>query len=517
MAVVLREFAASHPNDIAVSDGHVALNWVELNTTINKMVNALNSVDLGPSRRVAVFAENSVETAMAHLATLHAGGSSVPVNFHLNAEEVAFILGDSDSRLLFAGPENLERAIDAVSQLEKTIPIIVWRPEAALSSGVVSLDQFLSATTDAEPSSDVPPRPNLMYTSGTTGVPKGVELPPTMFAGGKNIDEHIAALKLNRFASLGVHIVVGPMYHTGPLSGVRVLAAGTPVVILERFDPERTLALIESSRAASSVMVPTHFKRMLDLPAEIRAKYDVSSMKVLSHTGASCPIDVKQRMIEWFGPVFIDAYGATEVGTVCSIASEDWLTHQGSVGRVVPPFSHCVVVDDDGNELPAGTEGRLFFEDSTGRGVVYPNDQEKSEQAHLRPGVFTLGEIGYVDPDGFVYITDRFSDMIVSGGANIYPAEAEKVIIEHPLVADVAVIGVPDPDMGEAVKALVVPRDVNNAPTPEEIIALCRKTLAGYKCPRSVEIVATVGRNAMGKINKRTLRAPYWESGRTIG
>jgi acyl-CoA synthetase (AMP-forming)/AMP-acid ligase II len=259
-------------------------------------------------------------------------------------------------------------------------------------------------------------------------------------------------------------------------------------------------------------MVPTHFKRMLDLPADIRAKYDVSSMKMLSHTGAKCPVDVKKRMIEWFGPVFVDAYGATEVGTVCSITSQDWLTHPGSVGKVVnPPFTRCIVVDDDGNELPANTEGRLFFEDSTGRGVVYPNDPEKSAKAHLRPGVFTLGEIGYVDEDGFVYITDRFSDMIVSGGVNIYPAEAEKVIIEHPLVADVAVIGVPDPDMGEAVKALVVPIDMSKAPTPEEIIALCRGHLAGYKCPKTVEIVTTVGRTAMGKINKRELRAPYWE------
>ena len=517
MAVVLRDFAASHPKDIAVRDGRTELTWPDLNFTINKMVNALNLVDLGPSRRVAVFAENSVETALGHLATLHAGGSSVPVNFHLNAEEVAYILSDSDTRLVFTGPENLERAVQAVAQLPKAVPVVVWRPSGELPAGVITLQQFMDTADSSEPSSDVPPRPNLMYTSGTTGVPKGVELPPTMFAGGKNIEEHIAALQLNRFASLGVHIVVGPMYHTGPLSGVRVLAAGTPVVILDRFDPERTLSLIDTYKAASSVMVPTHFKRMLDLPADVRAKYDVSSMKVLSHTGAACPIDVKQRMIEWFGPVFVDAYGATEVGTVCSIASEDWLTHQGSVGRVVPPFTRCVVVDDDGNELPAGTEGRLFFEDSTGRGVVYPNDAEKSAKAHIRPGVFTLGEIGYVDPDGFVYITDRFSDMIVSGGVNIYPAEAEKVIIDHPLVADVAVIGVPDPDMGEAVKALVVPQDPNNAPTPEELIALCRATLAGYKCPRTVEIVATVGRNAMGKINKRTLRAPYWESGRTIG
>ncbi len=512
MAVVLVEVAATKPNEIAIRDSFKMLTWAELNSTINRIVNDLKARDLGLNRRIAVYAENSVETALAHMGALHAGLSSVPVNFHLNAEEAAYILNDSGTRLLFTGPENLARAVDAVGQMPNRIPIIVWRADGETPPGVETLEALLAAASDAEPIDDVPPRPNMLYTSGTTGFPKGVDLPPTMFAGGKNIAEHIAVLATNRFASLGVHLVVGPMYHTGPLSGVRILATGTPVVIIEKFDPERTLEKIQQFKAASSVMVPTHFKRMLDLPADVRAKYDVSSMKMLSHTGAKCPVDVKKRMIEWFGPVFVDAYGATEVGTVCSITSQDWLTHPGSVGKVVnPPFTRCIVVDDDDNELPPNTEGRLFFEDSTGRGVVYPNDPEKSAKAHLRPGVFTLGEIGYVDEDGFVYITDRFSDMIVSGGVNIYPAEAEKVIIEHPLVADVAVIGVPDPDMGEAVKALVVPIDLNNAPTPEEIIVLCRGQLSGYKCPKTVEIVTTVGRTAMGKINKRELRAPYWE------
>ena len=175
------------------------------------------------------------------------------------------------------------------------------------------------------------------------------------------------------------------------------------------------------------------------------------------------------------------------------------------------------MVDEAGDEVPAGTEGRLYFEDSTGRGVVYATDPDKTAKAHLRPGVFTIGEIGYVDTDGYVYITDRFSDMIVAGGVNIYPAEAEAVIIAHPKVADVAVIGVPDADLGEAVKALVVPLDPADPPSADELIGLCRQHLAGYKCPRTVDIVSTVGRNAMGKVNKRALRAPYWEGGRTIG
>ena len=515
MAVVLTDAARSKPNEVAIRDSSKTLTWSELNATINRLVNNMKPRDLGPNRRIAVYAENSVETALAHMGALHAGLSSVPVNFHLNAEEAAYILNDSGTRLLFTGPENLERAVDAVAQLPVPIPVVVWRAEGSLPAGVESLESLLAASSDAEPIDDVPPRPNMLYTSGTTGFPKGVDLPPTMFAGGKNIAEHIAVLATNRFASLGVHLVVGPMYHTGPLSGVRILATGTPVVIIEKFDPERTLAKIEEFKAASSVMVPTHFKRMLDLPADVRAKYDVSSMKMLSHTGAKCPVDVKKRMIEWFGPVFVDAYGATEVGTVCSITSQDWLTHPGSVGQVVnPPFTRCIVVDDDGNELPANTEGRLFFEDSTGRGVVYPNDPEKTRLANIAPGVFTLGEIGYVNDGGYVYITDRFSDMVVSGGVNIYPAEAEQVLTRHPAVLDVACIGIPHAEMGEELKALVIPRDPANPPDAAEILTFCRERLSHYKCPRTVDFVDDLGRNTMGKINKRKLRAPYWEKDR---
>ncbi len=511
MALVIAERAEQRPDEIALRDGQVELRWAELNELLDRATNALLAMDLPEPRRISVFAENAAETAMAHLGGLYAGYSTVPVNFHLSADEVAFILRDSKTSVLMVGPENLERGM-AAAQAAGVATVIAWRCPA--TEGVISWEQWLAnASTDA-PRTDHPPRPNLMYTSGTTGVPKGVDLPPTMFAGGSNIAQHIEALKTNRFAQLGTHLVVGPMYHTGPLSGLRVLAAGVPVVVLGRFDPEAVLAAIEQYRAVSAVMVPTHFSRLLSLSDEVRSRYDVSSMQLIAHTGAACPIDVKHRMIHWFGPIFSDAYGATEVGTICSISSQEWLEHPGSVGRTLPPFTRAIVVDDDGHELPPGQEGKLYFEDSTGRGIVYPSDPDKTAQAHLRPGVFTIGEIGYVDHGGYVYLTDRFSDMIVSGGVNIYPAEAEQVIVTHPKVADVAVIGVPDPDMGEAVKALVVPVDPADPPSADEVIALCREHLSGYKCPRTVDIVTTVGRNAMGKVNKRALRAPYWQGSR---
>jgi long-chain acyl-CoA synthetase len=517
MALVARDRAVERPHEIALRDDRVALTWGEVNEALNRVANALHAVDLGPARRVAVYAENSVETVLAHLGGLLAGVSTVPVNFHLTPDETSFILRDSKSQVLFVGPENLERGIEAAS-LAGVSAVVAWRSQLSPDSLVIPWERLLDSSDASEPSTDVVPLPNLMYTSGTTGLPKGVDLAPTMFAGGATIVEHVEALRSNRFARFNTHLVVGPMYHTGPLNGFRILAVGTPIAVLSKFDPERVLSAIQEFGAETSVMVPTHFKRLLDLPDEVKARYDLSSMQLIAHTGAACPIDIKRRMIDWFGPVFIDAYGATEVGTICSISSLEWLEHPGSVGRCIdPPFKRAIVVDDDDNELPAGQEGRLYFEDTTGRGIYYPNDPDKTARAHLRPGVFTIGEIGYVDDDGYVYITDRFSDMIVSGGVNVYPAEAEKVLGTHPGVADVAVIGVPNADMGEAVRALVVPQDPANPPDVDELLALCRQQLASYKCPRTLEIVTTVGRNAMGKVNKRALRAPYWEGSRTIG
>ncbi len=516
MALIAGDRARERPDQVALRDDRVALGWSDVDDALNRVVNGLHARNLGDARRVAVYAENASEVVLAHLGALLAGASSVPLNFHLNADEAAYILRDSQTSVLFVGPENLERGLDAARQAG-VATVIAWRSPDAAGLGAEVWEDWLASASADEPRTDVAPRPNLMYTSGTTGVPKGVDLAPTMFAGGDTVVEHVAVLAQNRFAQFGTHLVVGPMYHTGPLSGMRILAAGTPVVVLGRFHPERVLEAIETYGCETTVMVPTHFKRMLELPAEVKARYDVTAMKLVAHTGAACPIDVKHQMITWFGPIFNDAYGSTEVGTICAIGSQEWTEHPGSVGRVIPPFARAIVVGDDDQEVPAGTEGRLYFEDSTGRGVVYPNDPDKTAKAHLRPGVFTIGEIGYVDDEGFVYITDRFSDMIVAGGVNIYPAEAEAVIAEHPKVADVAVIGVPDPDLGEAVKALVVPLDPADPPSPDELIALCRSKLAGYKCPRTLDIVATVGRNAMGKVNKKALRAPYWEGSRTIG
>ena len=512
MAEFARRLAAERPDEIALRDPRWMLTWHEVGDILDRIANRLLATDLGPSRRVAVFAENANQTALTHLGGLLGGASTVPVNFHLTADEAAYIIADSESSIVFVGPETIARAemaADIVAASGVPRPTIVaWA--ASHSQDVLDWTTWVAEGPSGDPPSDIEPRPNLLYTSGTTGLPKGTELPPQMFAGGATMAEHLEALKSNRFAAFGTHLVVGPMYHTGPLSGMRLLVAGKPSVILDRFDAEKTLATIAHYRTESAVMVPTHFVRLLALPDEVKARYDVSSMQMVAHTGASCPVDVKRAMIEWWGPIFVDAYGATEVGTTCSITSQEWLEHPGSVGRAVPPFE-ALVLDDDNRELPANTEGRLYFRDTTGRGIIYPNDPAKTAAAHIAPGVFTLGEIGYANSDGYVFITDRFSDMVVSGGVNIYPAEAEQVLVRHPDVADVGCIGIPHAEMGEELKALVVPVDADAPPDPIELLEFCRERLSHYKCPRSVEFVATLGRNSMGKLNKRTLRAPYWE------
>jgi len=495
------------PQEIALRFEDRTMNWSDIDLTLNRVANGLNELNLGAHRRIAVFAENALETAMANLGGLIAGASVVPVNFHLNAEEVAYILEDSGSSVLFVGPETIDRGMKA-AKLSGVQTIVGWNIEEKYDN-LIDWSTWLKSSIDTESPMDLKPLPNLLYTSGTTGRPKGTDLPPTMFAAGDTIKEHLTNLKDSPNVGLGTHLVVGPMYHTGPLSGARLLAAGVTSVILGKFDAENTIKTIEKYSVGTTIMVPTHFVRLLALPEEVRQKYDVSSVVSVGHTGAKCPVEVKKEMIDWWGPVFFDAYGASEVGTTCRIDSEEWLKHPGSVGKAIPPFS-AMILGEEGEELPPNTEGKLYFKDDTGRGVIYHNDPEKSAEAHIAPGIFTLGEIAYMDEEGYVYLTDRFSDMIVSGGVNIYPAEAEQVLIEHPSILDVACIGVPNKDMGEELKALVILKEKEEC-SGAELISWSREKLSHYKCPRTVTFVNDLQRNTMGKINKRRLREPFWK------
>ncbi|MDT4920408.1 MAG: long-chain acyl-CoA synthetase [Pseudonocardiales bacterium] len=490
--------AASDPDGRALATPAHALTWAELASTTDAAARALAALDLGAHRRVAVMAQNSVDTVLGYLAALHAGLSVVPVSFHLTAREVAYILGDSGAAAVLCDANSRAAAAEA-AQLSGGLPVFSWDDGR---SGGSSWAQLLETGAGEQPvDHTTAPRPNLLYTSGTTGFPKGVERPPSMPA---SIAEYLDAQREPPDA--GTFLAVGPLYHTGPMRAVRRLAGGRPLFVLPSFDAEAVLATIDRERVSGTLMVPTHFARLLALPADVRAKYDVSSMRVIEHTGAACPVPVKHAMIDWFGPVLVEKYGGTETGTMTSIDSHEWLAHPGSVGRAVPPFE-VVVVDDDDQPVPTGTEGRLYFRDTTGRGITFHGDPAKTAAAHIAPNVFTVGDIGLVDADGYVYITGRHSDMVVSGGVNLYPAESERVLLQHPLVRDAAVIGVPHPSMGEQLKALVVRSGDVSA---EALIAHCRDNLAHPKCPRSVDFVDDLGRSPMGKLNKKALRAPYW-------
>jgi len=510
MSLTLQSVAPERREEPALADERVSYSWAELDGIVNRAANAMHGAVDG-KRRVAVFAPNSAENVIAYVAGIEGGVSTVPASYHLTAGELAYILRDSGTSVLLVGPET--QAIGMAAAAEVGVPLVVgWRCEKR--DGLVDWDAWLAAASDADPDPTRQPMPHLHYTSGTTGRPKATNTPVQYWPDADTIAEFADLIRPKATPSPG--LAVGPLYHTGPLGQARNVFAGTALVVMSHFDAEEALRLIERHRVAGAVMVPTHFQRFLALPEDVRARYDVSSMKRLAHTGAACPRYVKQAMIDWFGPVLVEAYGGTEAGSTTFITSPEWLERPGSVGKAQPPFT-TLIVGDDGNELPPYREGQVYFRDATGRGIVYEGDPEKTAAAHIAPGVFTLGEVGYLDEEGYLFITDRVSDMIVSGGVNIYPAEAEHVLVRHPKVADVAVLGVPNAEMGEEVKALVIAKDPADPPTPEELNAFCRASLAGFKCPRSYDFVDDIGRTVMGKINKKALRQKYWPTERTIG
>ncbi|MCB2049729.1 MAG: AMP-binding protein [Novosphingobium sp.] len=513
MSLLLANVPQDRLYAMALTDPRTSLTWREASAIVDRAANGMRE-QVAPHHRIGVFSRNCAEVALVTVASMMAGRSAVPINSHLAAGELSYILQDGAVDLLFTGPDCLDVAVAAARESGHT-QVIAWRCSA--TEGVIEWEDWLAAQSETPPSGDLPAVPHLHYTSGTTGRPKAVHTAHTMFPQVDTVADLFTALGEEVRAGVsGPSLAVAPLYHASPMRLVRAFAGGAPLVSLDGFDAEETLATIERYRIERLMMVPTHFRRLLALPEDVRNGYDISSVRLITHTGAACPADVKRAMIEWFGPVLTEVYGGTETGPVTSILSADALAHPGSVGRAAPPYE-VLVLDDLGNELPAGEEGRICFRDTTGRGFEYVGDPEKTRSAQVLPGVFTLGEMGYVDPDGWVYITDRTADMIVSGGVNIYPAEIEAALGAHEAVEDVAVIGVPNADMGEEVKALIVPRHDHEIPDQQKLDAWCRERLAGFKCPRSYEFVETVGRTPMGKVNKRELRAPWWPTARTIG
>ncbi|MUH45473.1 MAG: AMP-binding protein [Actinobacteria bacterium] len=508
--------ARDTPDALALVDDASVRTWSQVDAEIRRASASMLAVAADSDIRWGVLGDNASPTLIAHAAGLLAGVGTVAISRQLTLRELADQIDDANIAGLVTGPGGAKVSLAALEA--GIVDIVVVHstdvPEGAPDGAVAWVD-WLQGSRVSDDGPVRPPRPIMVYTSGTTGRARGTEtrwvLGPAATSG-----EYLERLRARAQFPPGPHIVAGPLQHNGPLAAVRHLLLGEPVVVMGKFDAAAALRLIGEHGVRSSVMVPTHFQRMLAVDPDVRASSDVSSIMMIAHTGSACPPDVKRAMIDWFGPVFTESYGGSESGTLCRINSSEWLAHPGSVGRAVEPY-RILVLDDQGDELPVGEQGLLAFEAPDGYGITYHLDPEKTAKAYVRPGVFTLGDVGHVDGEGFIFVTDRVSDMVVSGGVNLYPSESEQVLLEHPAVGDVAVIGVPHADLGEQLLALIVPVDPASPPAPAELEAWCREHLGGYKIPRLFEFIEVLPRNEMQKIDKKALRKPYWGSERTIG
>ncbi len=513
MTDILAMHAAAQPDRLAVvTDAGETRTYAQLNARVNRVASVLQRLGLQRGDRSVQMAYNSIHGPEIGHALRKLQCVATPMNYRLRGEEIAYLLNDSGARVVFAGPEfvpHIEAARPLVENAaERTFIAVVGEDEPP--PGWESFERLLATGSEDEP--DTPSEitgPTMIYTAGTTGNPKGAYRP-------KGIDPAVIFQWIEVFGLRGddVHLLAGPGYHSAPsaFAGLQHIMGAT-LVVLRHFDPVEALRLIAEHRVTTTFMAPILVKRIVDLPAEVRERYDVSSMRALIVAAAPFPGDVKRRAVEYFGNVVYEFYGATETGIVTVVGPEDLLRKPESCGRPLPGVE-LRLLDDAGNEVPVGQPGELWAR-HPGLFGEYLNKPEAT-QRNFRDGFFTVGDVAYLDEEGFVHICDRKVDMIISGGVNVYPAEVEAVLHRHPDVEDCAVIGVPDPEWGEAIKA-VVKRRAGSALGEQEVIQFLGERLADYKRPRSVDFVEDFPRDPAGKLLKRVLRDRYWEAaGRRI-
>jgi acyl-CoA synthetase (AMP-forming)/AMP-acid ligase II len=492
-----------------------AVTYRELHERANRIARLFRSLGLRPGDHVAWCMENHPWFLSLAWGAHYAGLYYTAISSRLTTEEVGYIVDDCGARVFISSAYKS----DMFEPLLELTPKVEHR--FALDTATDDYAPFLEAV-EAQSAEDLPDAVegvDMLYSSGTTGRPKGVKAPLRDVALG--VPDTLFLLVAGLFgANTGtVYLSPAPLYHAAPLRFcLQVQRAGGTVVVMEHFDAAEALRLIEEHRVTFGQFVPTMFVRMLKLPEEERTRHDVSSLQVAVHAAAPCPVTVKRRMIEWWGPVLHEYYAGTEGNGFCYTNSEDWLAHPGTVGKSLVGVLH--IVDEHGQELPTGQAGTVYFESEAE--FAYHNDPDKTAESYLREGWSTLGDVGYVDEDGFLYLTDRKAYMIITGGVNVYPQEAENVLTMHPAVEDVAVFGVPNEDFGEEVKAVVqpvsMPANADEAgELAAELIAYCREHLADVKCPRTVDFREELPRHPTGKLYKRLLKDEYWTaSGRTI-
>ena len=501
-------YAAQTPDRIAavMTGTGETVSYGELERRSAQLAHVLHDGGLRPGDAVALLTENSLRALEVYWAAMRSGLYITAVNYRLKPDEVAFIVNDSGAAALIV---SAEQAATATALRAPAVKLRLAFGGAVPGYG--SYEDTIAAASDT-PLDDQPHGATMLYSSGTTGRPKGVRPPLS----GVQVDEPAEALvELARLAfgfnTDTVYLSPGPIYHAAPLRFcAAVQALGGTVVMMKRFDAAQALHAIRDHRTTHAQFVPTMFVRMLQLPQQVRDRYDVSSLRVAIHAAAPCPVEVKQKMIDWWGPVLLEYYAGTEGNGMTAIDSGTWLTKPGTVGR--PILGTVRICADDGTELPAGQTGGVYFERDEVP-FTYHNDPAKTQAAQhpAHPTWTTLGDIGYLDEDGFLFLTDRKAFTIISGGVNIYPQETENVLALHPAVYDVAVIGVPDPEMGESVAAFVQPA-AGAVPGPEleqEIIAFVKSRIADFKAPRTVCFVNDLPRSEAGKLVKAELKARY--------
>lgn len=496
-----------HPAYIMASSGQVVTH-AQLESRANQLAHLLRSFGLTKGDHFAFFMENNAHFLEISSAGERSGLYYTPINSYLTAEEMAYIVNNSQSRVLITSRARRDVAMQAAALCPNVEHFLIV--DGTNDDGPFRDYETEVRTQPTTPISDENLGVSMLYSSGTTGRPKGILRPMPDSPPEEPLPLFGFLDNLWKYRDHMTYLSPAPLYHSAPLAAVGLtLRRGGTVIVMEHFDPEEYLSLIESYKVTHSQLVPTMFSRMLKLPEEVRTRYDLSSLEIAIHAAAPCPAQVKDAMIEWWGPIIDEYYGATEGLGFAACNSAEWLAHRGTVGKVV--LGELTVLDDDMNPVPTGTPGTLWF--SSGSAFNYFNDTEKTKESTSPDGTkTTVGDVGYVDEDGFLYLTDRSTFMIISGGVNIYPQECENLLITHPKVADAAVFGVPNEDLGEEVKAVVqlMPGHNGGPEMERELIEFCSSHLSRQKVPRSIDFETELPRLPTGKLYKKPLRDRYW-------